>query len=69
MDQDPMDMAGECIKEFAESEWQLRAALKQCVAVLRQWHGEEVFDIYYNHAPEMRLVREAMPYEQAVEEH
>jgi len=68
MDQDPMDMAGECIKEFAESERQLRDALKQCVAVLRQWHGEEVFDIYYNHAPEMQAVREALPYEQAMGE-
>jgi hypothetical protein len=38
-------------------------ALVQCAKVLRQWHGKEVFDIYYQHAPEMAVVRDELPYE------
>lgn len=43
----------------------LTVGLRQCVRVVRQWHGEEVFETYYRHAPEMRLVREALPFEAA----
>lgn len=39
---------------------QMGEALKKAVEVIKQWHGEEVFDIYYNHAPEMKPIREAI---------
>ena len=39
---------------------ELRQALEQSVKVIEQWHGKEVFDIYYKHAPEMKLIREAL---------
>lgn len=35
----------------------MRQALLQAVKVIKQWHGEEVFEIYYNNAPEMGLIR------------
>lgn len=39
---------------------QYRAALVQCVSVAKAWHGEEAFDIYFNHSPEMKLIRELL---------
>lgn len=39
----------------------LEEALKQCIKVLRDWHGHEAFETYYNNAPEMKLIREALP--------
>jgi len=39
---------------------ELEQALKQCVNVLKQWHGDDAFDIYFNHSPEMALIREAL---------
>jgi len=39
----------------------LRQALKQCIRVLRMWHGPESFEIYYDNAPEMALIRKAFP--------
>ena len=41
-------------------EKRLERALRQCVEVLKGWHGEDMFDIYYNHSPEMKLTREAL---------
>lgn len=38
-----------------------RAALEQCICVLRQWHGPEAFEIYYDRSPEMALVRAKLP--------
>ena len=38
----------------------MRAALIQAVEVIKDWHGEEAFDIYYKHSPEMKLIREAL---------
>jgi hypothetical protein len=38
----------------------LLEALQKSVEVIRQWHGNEVFDIYYNNAPEMKPIREAI---------
>lgn len=39
---------------------QLTKALEQCVAVAKTWHGDDAFDIYFNHSPEMKLVRNAL---------
>jgi len=38
-----------------------KTALKQCIKVLREWHGHDAFEIYYDHSPEMRLVRNVLP--------
>ena len=38
-----------------------KTALKQCIKVLREWHGHDAFEIYYDHSPEMRLVRKVLP--------
>jgi len=37
-----------------------KEALVQAVKVIKMWHGDEVFDIYYNCSPEMKLIREAL---------
>jgi len=39
---------------------QLTKALEQCVRVAQMWHGDDAFDIYFNHSPEMKLVRDAL---------
>lgn len=67
-DQVPATMA-EVLKEHVEKcpehpMAQQRKALVQCALVLRQWHGPVVFDIYYKHSPELRLVRETVPWEE-----
>jgi hypothetical protein len=35
-------------------------ALEQAVSVIKVWHGPEVFDIYFNHSPEMKLIRDML---------
>jgi len=40
---------------------QLREALEAAVSVIKQWHNaDEVWDIYFNHAPEMKPIRTAL---------
>lgn len=47
----------------ADDARRLREALIACVRVAKAWHGEIAFDIYYDHSPEMKLIREALgPY-------
>lgn len=43
-----------------------RSALRQCVRIAQAWHGDEAFDIYYNHSPEMKPIRELLGPMQAV---
>jgi hypothetical protein len=43
-----------------EQNLRLRKALEQAVRVINQWHGDDVFDLYYNHSPEMKLIRDAL---------
>jgi len=33
--------------------------LNAAVEVIRQWHGQEAWDLYYNHSPDMKPIREA----------
>ena len=36
-------------------------ALNEAVDVIKQWHNnDEVWDIYFNHAPEMKQIRETL---------
>lgn len=35
-------------------------ALKTAVNVIKDWNGAATFDIYYDHAPEMKLIRETL---------
>lgn len=44
-----------------------RKALEQCVRVLRTWHAmpqkpgdDDAFDLYFNHAPEMKPIRDVL---------
>ena len=44
-----------------------RKALEQAVRVIRVWHAmpqkpgdDDAFDIYFNHSPEMKLIRDAL---------
>lgn len=39
---------------------ELVKALRAAVDVAKAWHGDVAWDIYYAHAPEMKLVREAL---------
>lgn len=54
-------------KEAVEQNLKLRKALEQCVRVCREWHAmphkpgpNDDFDIYFNHSPEMKLIRDAL---------
>lgn len=51
------EIVAELVAEAVE-EW--KAALIACVAVAKAWHGDEVWDIYYNHSPEMAPIRELL---------
>ena len=47
----------------------MRQALLQAVKVIKQWHGEDVFEIYYNNAPEMEMIRNILgPYDEVKDE-
>ena len=46
--------------EWAEDRSHLVKALEQAVSVIKVWHGPEVFDIYFNHSPEMKLIRDVL---------
>lgn len=35
-------------------------AMLKAVSIIKQWHGEEVFDIYYERSPEMEPVRKIL---------
>lgn len=35
-------------------------ALEKAVEVIKQWHGEVAFDIYFNHSPEMKPVKDIL---------
>lgn len=39
---------------------ELVKALKKSVEVIKQWHGNDVFDIYFNQSPEMESIRKAL---------
>ena len=54
-------------KEAVEQNLRLRKALQQAVSVIRVWHGmpqkpgdDDAFDLYYNHSPEMKLIRDVL---------
>lgn len=48
----------------ASTEWRV---IMQSLRLLRQWHGVPAFDIYYDHAPEMKMIRDAMgPYKELI---
>lgn len=47
-------------KEAIEQNLKLRKALEQCVRVAKMWHGDDAFDLYFNHSPEMKLVRDVL---------
>jgi hypothetical protein len=49
------------LKESKEGHKQCIIALKQCIKVLKSWHGPEAFEIYYDNAPEMKLIRKILP--------
>jgi hypothetical protein len=39
----------------------LRDALLACVAVAKAWHAaDDVWEIYYNHSPEMKPIRDVL---------
>ena len=45
----------------------LHKALEQSVRVIRVWHAmpqkpgdDDAFDLYFNHSPEMKLIRDAL---------
>ena len=48
------------LKEKKREQYEL--ALKQCIEVAKGWHGDEAWEIYYKNAPEMELIRKAMPF-------
>lgn len=38
----------------------LNQPLKQAVQIIRTWHGEPAWNIYYSKAPEMKIIREQL---------
>lgn len=53
------------IEELEAENERLREALIAAIRVCRDWHGPEAFDIYYNHSPEMRAVRDVVQWDEA----
>jgi hypothetical protein len=47
-------------KEAVAQNLKLRKALEQCVSVAKAWHGDDDFDLYFNHSPEMKLIRDVL---------
>ena len=39
---------------------ELIAALRACVDIAKSWHGVVAWDIYYDHSPEMKPIRESL---------
>ncbi len=40
---------------------QSKSVLEKAVSVIKQWHqADDVWDIYFNHSPEMKPIREFM---------
>lgn len=40
---------------------QSKSVLEKAVSVIKQWHqADDVWDIYFNHSPEMKSIREFM---------
>lgn len=52
--------AADAYKAALAQNLKLRKALQQCVAVAKAWHGDDAFDIYFNHSPEMKLIRDVL---------
>lgn len=36
-------------------------ALEKAIETIKIWHGEPVWNIYFNHSPEMKKIRSALP--------
>ena len=45
------------LNEAKEQNKKMYEALNQAVLIIKQWHGKECFDIYFNNAPEMKPIR------------
>ena len=44
-----------------QENYRLREALLACVAVAKAWHAaDDVWEIYYNHSPEMKPIRDVL---------
>jgi len=41
-----------------DREHQLLHQLIKAVTIIRQWHGKEAFEIYYNMSPDMKSIRQ-----------
>lgn len=54
------DATGGLYMEALQQNLKLRKALEQCVAVAKSWHGDDAWGIYFNHAPEMKLIRDVL---------
>lgn len=48
------------LTDAAKAVIELRSALKAAVEVIHSWHGDACWDIYINHSPEMKPIREAL---------
>lgn len=57
---DSEKLPSEDITEAYQRILTLTKALEQCVRVAQMWHGDDAFDIYFNHSPEMKLIRDAI---------
>lgn len=59
-----MNGLGKMLKTHGEFEAEiedLRIALRKAVAIIRSWHGEAAWPIYYAKSPEMAVVRRVFP--------
>lgn len=54
------DEEAEANAQLMEASPLLLDALEIAIGVIKQWHGDVDFDIYYHHAPEMISIREAI---------
>ena len=45
------------LKEAKEQNKKIFEALRESVKIIKQWHGDIAFDIYYEKSPEMKNIR------------
>ncbi len=58
-----MNGLGKMLKTRGEFEAEiedLRIALRKAVAIIRDWHGEPAWPIYYAKSPEMTVIRNVL---------
>jgi hypothetical protein len=55
-----LELIRECKKEWCRQQREKdKIIIEKAVEIIKEWHNADaVWDIYFNHAPEMKIIRE-----------